>query len=108
MMKLSTMLQVDNTLNEQWQSQIAERILEQWEHDQGSAKFFRASANFVYTVRKGGERFVLRFAESSERTVAAIEAEMALLCWIANKGMTVTTPVPSKNGHFVETVETDL
>lgn len=108
MMKLSTMLKVDSTLNEQWQSRVAERILEQWEHNPESAKFFRSSANFVYTFSKGDERFVLRFAESTERTAAATEAEMALLCWIANQGLLVTTPVPSKLGRFVETVETDL
>jgi Ser/Thr protein kinase RdoA (MazF antagonist) len=33
---------------------------------------------------------------------------MALLCWIASKGMTVTTPVASKNGRDLEKVETDL
>jgi Ser/Thr protein kinase RdoA (MazF antagonist) len=108
MMKLSTMLKVDSTVDTQWQSRIAERILEHWEHDQGSAQFFRSSTNFVYVFRKGGERYFLRFADSTERTGAAIEAEMALLCWVASKGMTVTTPIASKNGRCVETVETDL
>ena len=83
MMKLSTMLKVDSTVDTQWQSRIAERILEQWEHDPGSAQFFRSSTNFVYVFRKGGERCFLRFAESAERTGAAIEAEMALLSFLA-------------------------
>ena len=83
-------------------------MLEHWEHDPGSAQFFRSSTNFVYIFRKGGKRSFLRFAESAERTGAAIEAEMALLCWVASKGMTVTTPMASKNGRCVETVETDL
>jgi len=108
MMKLSTMLKVDSTLDTQWQSRMAERILEHWEHDPGSAQFFRSSTNFVYVFRKGGEPYFLRFAESAERTCAAIEAEMALLSFLASKGMTVTTPIVSKNGRCVETVETDL
>jgi Putative homoserine kinase type II (protein kinase fold) len=108
MMKLSTMLKVDSTVDTQWQSRIAERILEHWEHDQGSAQFFRSSTNFVYVFCKGGERAFLRFADSAERTGAAIEAEMALLCWVASKGMIVTTPIASKNGRCVEKVETDL
>jgi Ser/Thr protein kinase RdoA (MazF antagonist) len=108
MMKLSTMLKVDSTADTQWQSRIAEQMLEHWEHDQGSAQFFRSSTNFVYVFRKGGERSFLRFAESAERTGAAIEAEMALLCWVASKAMTVTTPIASKNGRCVEEVETDL
>jgi len=108
MMKLSTMLKVDSTVDKEWQSRIAEHMLEQWEHDPGSAQFFRASTNFVYVFRKGGERCFLRFAESAEQAGAAIEAEMALLSFLASKGMTVTTPIASKNGQCMETVETDL
>jgi len=108
MMKLSTMLKVDNTVDKEGQSRIAERLLEQWEHDPGSARFFRASTNFVFVFRKGGERCFLRFAESAERTGVAIEVEMALLSFLASKGMTVTTPIASKNGRCMETVETDL
>ncbi|GHO46688.1 phosphotransferase enzyme family protein [Ktedonospora formicarum] len=106
MMKLSTMLKVDSTLDSQWRSHIAERILERWEHDQGTARFFRSSANFVYTFLKGGERYFLRFVDTSERTVSTIEVEMALLNWLANKGMIVTTPIMSMHGRWVEMVET--
>ncbi|HEX4207931.1 MAG TPA: hypothetical protein VHZ51_27770, partial [Ktedonobacteraceae bacterium] len=108
MMKLSTMFKVDSTVDTQWRSRIAERMLEHWEHDQGSAQFFRSSTNFVYVFRRGGKPYFLRFAESTERSRAAIEAEMALLSFLASKGMTVTTPITSKNGRCVETVETDL
>ena len=108
MMKLSTMLKVDSTVDSQWQSRIAERILSYWEHDPRSAQFFRSSTNFVYIFRKGGERYFLRFAESTERTGAEIEAEMALLSFLDSLGMTVTTPIASKAGRCVETVETDL
>jgi Ser/Thr protein kinase RdoA (MazF antagonist) len=108
MMKLSTMFKVDSTVDTQWRSRIAERMLEHWEHDQGSAQFFRSSTNFVYAFRKGGEPYFLRFAESAERTEAEIEAEMALLSFLDSLGMTVTTPIASKNGRCVETVETDL
>ena len=108
MMKLSTMLKVDDTIDTQGRSRIAEHILEYWEHDPESAEFFRSSANFVYIFRKGGERYVLRFADSAERTRADIELEMALLDFLASNGMTVTTPIASKNGRKVETVETDL
>ncbi len=108
MMKLSTMLKVDNTVDTGGQSRIAEHILGEWEHDQVPAQFFRSSANFVYVFRKGGERYFLRFAESTERAGAAIEAEMALLGFLNSLGMSVTTPIVSNNGRCMETVETDL
>lgn len=108
MMKLSTMLKVDSTVDTQWRSRIAECILSYWEHDPGSAQFFRSSTNFVYVCSIGGERSFLRFAESAERTGAEIEAELALLGFLDSLGMRVTTPVASKAGRCVETVETDL
>ena len=108
MMKLSIMLKVDSTIDEEGQSQIADHILEQWEYDQGSARFFRSSTNFVYTFCKDGEQCFLRFAASADRTRAAIEAEMALLSFLGSQGMRVSTPVASKNGRCVETVVTDL
>jgi len=108
MMKLSVMLRVDSAVDDDGRSRIADRILGQWEHDPGSARFARSSANFVYVFSKGNERFFLRFADSSERSAAEIGAEMALLRWVASQGMAVTTPVASNNGRDVETVETDM
>lgn len=51
-------VKVDPSVDPQWQSRIAERILEHWEHDQGSAQSFRSSTSFVYLFRKGGERYL--------------------------------------------------
>lgn len=108
MMKLSTMLKIDSTMDEEGLSPIAEHILERWDHERRSARFFRSSTNFVYTFREAGERYFLRFAASTERTYAAIEAEMALLSFLDGLGMRVAVPTASKNGRCVETVETDL
>jgi Ser/Thr protein kinase RdoA (MazF antagonist) len=62
----------------------------------------------VYVFNKEGKRYFLRFADSTERTREAIESEMSLLHWIADKGMAVAAPILSKNGLDVETVETDI
>ena len=108
MMKLSTMLAVDRAVDGQGKSLVAEQIMKQWEHDAGSVTFFRASANFIYLFRKEGKPFFLRFAASSERTRDAIEAEIDILKWVAAREITVTLPVASSNGNFVETIVTDL
>jgi len=108
MMKLSTMFKVDSTVDADGHSPIVEQILERWEHDQGSAELFRSSANFVYIFNKDGRHYFLRFADSTERTREAIESEMAILHWVAAKGMAVATPIQSKNGQYVESVETDV
>ena len=108
MMKLSTMYKVDCMVDTNGQNPVAEQLMKHWEHEQGSAQFFRSSANFVYVFRNEGQQNFLRFAESSERTRETIEAEMDILHWVARRGMTVTTPIQSRNGHFVETVETEF
>ena len=108
MMKLSTILAVDSTVDIHGSSPIAEQILKPWDHEQGTVRFFRASANFIYRFRQEGKPCFLRFAAAEERTRATIEAEMDILQWVAERGMMVTTPLPSRNGNFVETVVTDL
>lgn len=107
MMRLSTMLKVDSTIDEEGHSPLAACILGPWEHE-SSVRFFRSSANFVYTFRKDGARYFLRFAASTERTAAEISAEIALLNFLASQGMHVATPIMSNNGRYVETVETEL
>ena len=52
MMKLSTMRTVDSTVDTHGGSPIAEQILTSWDHEQGSVRFFRSSANFVYRFRQ--------------------------------------------------------
>ncbi|HEX2347831.1 MAG TPA: phosphotransferase [Ktedonobacterales bacterium] len=108
MMKLSVMLRVDGVIDDEGRSRVAERMLEQWAHEPGSERFFRSSANFVYSFRRGDERCFLRFAERGERSAEEIEAELALLRWLARQGMRVAAPIASDRGRWVETVETDL
>lgn len=107
MMRLSTMWNVDRTIDASGRNPVAERILEAWPHDQGSARFFRSSANFVYVVRHEGKRRFLRFADASERSRAAIEAEVDLLAWLDEAGIAVARAVRTDAGGFVETTVTD-
>ena len=88
MMRLSTMWKVDGTIDADGSSPVARRILERWSHDRGSVRFFRSSANFLYVYRGEGERRFLRFADGSERSREATEAEIDLLGWLAARGST--------------------
>ncbi|MDQ6694764.1 MAG: phosphotransferase [Chloroflexota bacterium] len=107
-MTLSTLWKVDSTVDKEGRSPIAEQILTSWEHDGGSAKFFRSSANFVYMFRRGSKVHFLRFADSSERQKAVIEAEVELLLWLSERNINVAKPVLSRNGRFMETTATGL
>ncbi len=105
-MKLGTMWKVDSTVTAEGSSPVAEQILRNWEHDPGSVRFFRSSANFVYVFHKEGKRYFLRFADSSERSRETIEAEVDIVNWLAGVGISVATPLQSRNGRFVETTAT--
>lgn len=67
MMKLSTMLKVVVTVDEEWRSSFAENILTNWEYDEGNLYYMRASSNFVFIFQNNGEHFFLRFVEKEEK-----------------------------------------
>jgi Ser/Thr protein kinase RdoA (MazF antagonist) len=100
------MWNVDSTIDADGSSPVAKRILERWTYDSSSVRFFRSSANFLYVFRIDGKHHFLRFADSTERSREAIEAEADLLGWLAGAGIDVALPVSSGRGNSVETVET--
>lgn len=106
MMKLSTMVRVVATTDADGRSDVADRILESWGHDRGSARFFRSSANVLFVSRKDGTPYFLRFAADSERRREEVEAEVDVLRFVAASGLEVAAPVASRNDRFVETIET--
>lgn len=106
MMTLRLMQAVVATVDEQWESPLADALLQRWAHDGGRAKFWRASANFVFFFKSAGQDYVLRFNHADERTAAMIEAEVAVVNALAAQGVRVATPVPSLAGKYVESVET--
>ena len=101
------MWKVDAMVDATGRSPVADRILQHWEHDAGSARFFRSSANFLYTFDQKGKRHFLRFADSSERSREEIEAEVDLVNWLAGAGIDVAIPIRAKDEHFVQSTETE-
>ncbi len=108
MMKLVTMQALLRTLNEEGESAVADQILSYWEHDKGAAKYFRASANFLFVFEKAKKRYFLRFNHSIERTVDRIWAEVGYINHLAAEGIAVAKPVPSIAENLVESVPTAL
>lgn len=108
MMKLSTMQEVAATVNEQWESPVADELLRLWEHDEGRAKYWRASSNFVFFFKRFGQDYVLRFNHTGERTANEIQAEIDYVNALAATGVRVARPVCSITGNYVESIETAL
>ncbi|WP_257968076.1 phosphotransferase enzyme family protein [Peribacillus deserti] len=106
-MHLSTMKKVVGTVNSEWKSNLAEKLLEPWGFDHGSVYYIRASANFIFTFKKQGIRYYLRFNESSERTEQEIKSELKILIYLRNQGVSSVNPVKSNNRNYVEFFETE-
>ena len=106
MMKLSLMQEVVATVSEQWESPLANTLLQHWDHDAGSAKFWRSSANFVFFFKRLGQDHVLRFNHASERTAEVIQAEIDYVNALAESGLRVAKPVRSIADNYVESIAT--
>lgn len=107
MMTLNLMQSVVATVSEQWESPLADTLLDRWEHDPGHAKFWRASANFVFFFKKAGHDCVLRFNHASERSAETIQSEIDYVNALAAEGLRVARPVRSMAGNYVESIATD-
>jgi Ser/Thr protein kinase RdoA (MazF antagonist) len=107
MMRLATMEMLVRTLDERGTSPIANAIAVRWDHDPGSVRFFRASANFLFTFKHAGREYVLRFINAKTRTVDALCAELAFINHLASRGIQVAKPVRSVAGKFVERIVTE-
>ncbi len=106
MMKLSTMQGLIQTLDEQGGSPVAEEILSCWQHDPGTARFFRASANFIFTFENQSREYILRFNHAGERTPDGVQAELDVLNYLASQAAPIGRPVRSLSGKTLEIVRT--
>lgn len=106
MMKLTTLWSVDQTFSPDGRSPIADQFACRWQHDPGSLRFFRSSANFIYLLQRDGERSFLRAASSQERSREQIAHELNILEELRQAGIPVVQTIPSLAGNALETIET--
>ena len=106
-MKLSAMKKVIETVDQEWKSPLAEKILERWGYDEGSVYYFRSSANFIFVFKKDGKRYFLRFNDSYERELNMIKSEIKILLYLGTKSLQVAEPVKSINDEYIEVIETE-
>lgn len=107
MMKLSTMKKVVDTVGEDWRSPVAEQIMKNWDYDEGELYYYRASANFVFLIKKEGQVHYLRFHEVAEKPISQLESERNILHYLKDGTVNVAQPLLSKNNQYIEVVETN-
>lgn len=106
MMKLSLMRDVFNTVNSDWDCELAKELISNWTHDSDWVKMKRASANFIGKTRDCEKNYIIRFNHNSERQIEYIKSELELLKYLKNHDLKIPDLIPSKKNNYIEETET--
>ncbi|HEY8364273.1 MAG TPA: phosphotransferase [Haloplasmataceae bacterium] len=60
--------------------------------------------NFILGYHKDNENYILRITHSSHRNLEQVQAEIDWINFLDNKGISVSKPIKSCNGHYVEKI----
>ncbi|WP_246309031.1 GNAT family N-acetyltransferase [Paenibacillus alginolyticus] len=82
----------------------AKQLIQFWDHDAETLKFWRASSNFIYLFERNGDRHFLRFIHEEDNTIENIQAELDFMLYLIAKDSPTVDPVRSKNGNWIETI----
>lgn len=108
MMTLRLMKTFFDTVTPDQHSPIADEIIARWLTDDAIVTVWRASANFVFSVKTPKDRYFLRFNRAGERDAETIDAELGFVRHLMQRGIQVSEPILSISGKYVETVSTEM
>jgi len=61
--------------------------------------------HFIGSYLKNEEQFILRLTNESHRSFEMIKAEIEWIQYLFQKGISVSCPIPSQSGNFIEKIE---
>lgn len=100
------MMSLKNMVRGSENDSVAKWLVQFWEHDTGTLKFWRASRNFIYSFERNGVRRFLRFIHEDDNTIENIQAELDFMQHLIAGGYPTVAPVLSNNGNWIETIQT--
>ena len=106
MMKLSLIKEVFETVNSDWECELAKSLILNWDHTKNWIKMWRASANFICFFKNLERQYVTRFNRNFERTFQELSAEIDLLNFLDSKNVRIAKPVLSRNNRYIEESDT--
>ncbi|MFC1743597.1 phosphotransferase enzyme family protein [Candidatus Riflebacteria bacterium] len=68
----------------------------------GQLSFKQCSQNYIYFYEKDGNSYVLRICDTSHRNENLLKAELDWIFFLADNGISLCLPIPSKNGKLIE------
>ena len=99
-MTLRLMQDVVATVDDQWQSPLADELMSSWAHDGRRALFWRASANFIFFFKNQGWEYALRFNHADERTAVGLEADDPDVTGAVGDGVALEPTEPGVGGRL--------
>lgn len=109
MLRISEILRISRSVDEQWRSPLADSVAAPWGVRAGSARWLRSSATHVFVIPSttdGDTPTYLRFAPAGSSAGTKIETTAPLLAEWADRGLGAVKPIPGAGGRLVETVHT--
>lgn len=100
------MMSLKNMVRGSQNDSAAKQLIQCWEHDTDTLKFWRASSNFIYLFERNGIRHFLRFIHGEDNTIENIQAELDFMQHLIAGGYPTVAPVLSRNGNRIETIRT--
>ena len=89
---------------------LAKHCIGYWEHDEASLaetlQWFRISSNAVYPFRQAQGLCFLHLCPAAEKTLAAVEGEIAAALWLRGKGFPAMEPVSMRDGRYCALLNT--
>ncbi|WP_160035340.1 phosphotransferase enzyme family protein [Paenibacillus sp. An7] len=61
--------------------------------------------NFIYECQAENKEYIMRFTPSAHRNQSDVQAELEWILYLAEKGISVSSPVPSTYGRWTETLK---
>lgn len=108
MMPLNAIDRLKQTVTDDWESPVADRMAALWGYPPGTAKWWRSSASHVFVLPDPRGKRYLRFVPGGHRDAASFAAVADLMARLADRGVPVARPVPSEDGPLVASADTPL
>lgn len=100
------MMKLDNMVRGLASDIIAQKLIQFWEHDEGTLELWRASSNFVYAFKRNQVPYFLRFSFEQDKNMEQLKAELAYMDYLHLNGFPTVTSVKSLSGELIETLMT--
>ncbi|MEW2915784.1 homoserine kinase [Ruegeria sp. ANG10] len=86
-------------------TRIVEQALTLWGMDNAEWSLVAARENHVYRVQTGGHSYALRLHRQGLHSDAALRSELQWIAELGAKGVSVPTPVPATDGHYLHLLD---